>query len=251
MKKMFFFAFVLIFSVGTSQEQDLLKGQILADSLEASSINIVNLQREMGTTNTSSGSFEIEAGVGDTLLFSSVQYEIQEILISDKILEKGYLEVSLVPMMNELEEVNISNISLSGNLSGDLAYIETFDQASVGFPLSSVPRKTSIDRKFYTASSSSLMLIMNMLNGRLKMLKKAKEMMEYESLIDLGVEIFPTEFYTDYILIPEEKVRLFIYYCGKDPRFKKLLIKREALELIEFYFEKAGEFLKLNETVEG
>lgn len=246
MKKVFFVVFILVFSAAMAQEQELLKGQIIADSLEASSINIVNLQREIGTTNTSSGSFEIEAGVGDTLLFSSVQYEIREIVISKEVLEKDFLEVSLVPIINELEEVRLSNISLSGNLSNDLSNIETFDQASVGFPLSSVPRKTSIERKIYTASSTSLDLILNLLNGRLKMLKKAKENMEYESFIDLGVNIFPTEFFTDYLQISEDKIRLFVYYCGQDPRHKPLLIKQEALSIVELYLEKAAEFREMN-----
>lgn len=64
MKRTLLLVFVLVFSTATSQEQDLLKGQIITDSIETSSINIVNLQREIGTTNTSSGSFEIRAGYG-------------------------------------------------------------------------------------------------------------------------------------------------------------------------------------------
>lgn len=239
--------FLLLLSfTGTAQEVKFLKGQIHADSLEGSSINIVNLSKEIGTTNNSQGQFEIEVEQGDRLLFSSVQYEIREIVISEEIIENGFLEVDLFYMMNELEEVKISNISLSGNLAGDLSNIKTFDQASVGFPVSSKPRLTSIERKTYTASSGSLDLVLSMLNGKLKMLKKAQEMTDYESLIDMGVDVFPTEFYTDHIQVPANKIRLFVYYCGEDSRFKKLLIKREALELIEFYVEKAKEFLDLN-----
>lgn len=241
---LFYFLFLSI--TGIAQEIKLLKGQILADSLEGSSINIVNLSKEIGTTNNSQGKFEIEVEVGNTLLFSSVQYEVREFVISQEVFEKGILEVELFYVMNELEEVKISNISLTGNLSGDLSNIETFDQASVGFPISSTPRLTSIERKMYTASIPSLDLILNMLNGRLKILKKAREVMDYESLIDMGVDIFPTEFYTDHIHVPADKIRLFVYYCGEDSRFKKLLIKREALELIEFYVKKAKEFLELN-----
>ena len=248
MKRSFLLVFLLLSMTITAQEITILKGQILADSLEGSSINIVNLTKETGTTNSSRGQFEIEVEEGDTLLFSSVQYELQEIFISDRILEKDYLEVSLVPMMNELEEVNISNISLSGNLSDDLANIETFDQASVGFPLSSIPRKTSIERKIYTASSASFDLILNMLNGRLKRLKRAKENMEYESLIDLGIEVFPKEFFVNYLKIPEGKIRLFVYYCGEDLRFKELLIKKEGLSLIEFYLEKAADFREMHKV---
>lgn len=237
----------LIFSINTTaQESTLLKGQILADSLEGSSINIVNLTQETGTINNSQGQFEIKVEEGDTLLFSSVQYEIRKIVISKEIFSIGYLEVSFDLAINELKEVNISNTSLSGNLSADISNIGTFDQASVGFPLSSVPKLTSVERKIYTASSTSFDLILNMLNGRLKMLKKAAENIEYESLIDLGVEIFPIEFYFDYLKIPEDKTRLFVYYCGEDARFKNLLIKKEALSLIEFYIEKSTDFREMH-----
>ncbi|MFD0976226.1 hypothetical protein [Salinimicrobium gaetbulicola] len=245
-----FFLFLNV--AGNAQEDSLLKGQILADSLIGSSINIVNLTKEIGTTNSGSGEFEIEATVGDTLLFSSVQYEVREIVISKEILEKGFLKVELSFMMNELDEVRISNISLSGNLTADLNNIETFDQASVGFPMSTKPRLTSIERKIYTASSSSLMLLVNMLNGRLKMLKRAQKNMEFENLIDLGVDIFPTEFFTDIIHVPENMIRLFVYYCGEDSRYKELMINREALPLIELYMEKAIDFRKLhNISAEG
>lgn len=246
MKNTFLLFFLFLYFSGTAQEVTLLKGHIQADSLEGSSINIVNLSKEIGTTNNSRGQFEIEAEEGDTLLFSSVQYEIREIVISKEVIEKGFLDVELFYMMNELDEVKISNINLSGNLAGDLSNIETFDQASVGFPMSSKPRLTSIERKTYTAASASFDLILNMLNGRLKMLKKMQENIDYENLIDLGVDLFPAEFFPEYLHIAKENIRVFIYYCEKDPRFKKLLMKREALELIEFYTEKAEAFLELN-----
>ena len=238
--------FLFLTAAGNAQEDSLLKGQIFADSLVGSSINIVNLTKEIGTTNSGSGEFEIEAVLGDTLLFSSVQYEVKQIIVSKKVLEEAFLKVELSYMMNELDEVRISNISLSGNLTADLNNIETFDQASVGFPLSSTSRKNSVERRLYSASSSPLMLLVNMLNGRLRMLKKAEEMMEYESLIDLGADIFPTEFFTDIIQVPKDKIRLFVYYCGEDSRYKELMVKREALPLIELYIEKANDFRKLH-----
>lgn len=246
MKKYILVFFFFLSVSATAQDVILLKGKIVSDSLDSSAINIVNLTKELGTTNNALGDFEIETSVGDTLLFSSVQYEVREIMISQEIFKTGFLRVELFYMMNELEEVSLSNISLSGNLNNDLSNIETFNQASVGFPMSPKTRPTSIQRKIYTASSSSLGLIINTLNGRLKMLKKAEAMMEYESLIDLGVDIFPTEFFTDNIHIPKNKIRLFIYYCAEDPRFKNLLIQRDALEIIEYYLEKAQEFKELH-----
>ena len=58
---------------GYGQEKSLLKGKILTQDGEISSINIINLTSEFGTTNRADGRFEIEVSVNDTLLFSSVQ----------------------------------------------------------------------------------------------------------------------------------------------------------------------------------
>lgn len=230
-----------------SQETTVLKGQILADSLGGSAINIVNLSSKTGTTNDSSGNFKIEVKLSDTLFFSSVQYDIKEVIISKELLEKAFLEVYLIERINELEEVAISNIKLSGNLGNDLESISVFGQESVGFELSTKPKPTSIQRKMTTASGSPLMYLINTLNGRLKMLKKAQEIMDYENWIDVGLDILPAEFFIDDLRIPKGKSRQFVYFCAEDPSFVALLKGENALGILEFYLEKAPLFIATHE----
>ncbi|MGI0107412.1 hypothetical protein [Salinimicrobium sp. WS361] len=114
-----FFCFLIFFIVyfsSFSQERSLLKGQILTPDAEASSINIINLTSKQGTTNSSEGLFEVEVSVNDTLLFSSVQYESREIIVTRKVLKKPFLTVLLVEKVDELSEVNISDITLAAIL---------------------------------------------------------------------------------------------------------------------------------------
>ncbi|MGB8705590.1 MAG: carboxypeptidase-like regulatory domain-containing protein, partial [Gillisia sp.] len=91
--------FLLLFFVGISsafaQETIQLKGKIIADSIQGSSINIVNLSNFSGTTNASDGSFEIKASVNDTLFFSSVQFKKKQVIVSPEIFGKGFLEIQL------------------------------------------------------------------------------------------------------------------------------------------------------------
>ena len=250
MKKPLFIVFLFSISFSIDAQQRMpLKGRIVADSLNGAAINIVNLSSKTGTTNNTSGEFEIEVKVTDTLLFSSVQYEIREVIISEEILSESLLSVPLIDRVNQLEEVSISNISLSGDLNNDLADIPVFDQGAVGFKLPNKPKPTLIQRKISSAAGSPLLYLINTLNGRLKMLKKAQAIMDYENWIDVGLDVLPPEFFTDELNIPKEKIRQFVYYCAEDPSFVDLLKKGDALEIIDHYLGKAAAFQELHSNL--
>src|SRR5690606_32840253 len=130
-------------------------GKILTDSLEESTIHIININQQTGTTNTSSGIFEIRVRENEVLFFSSVQYKIEEILITKEIINEGFLNVNLIFLVNELEEVNISDIKFSGNLARDLPAMETINIYNLGVPLTTKPPPTQEDRRLYTATHSA------------------------------------------------------------------------------------------------
>ena len=94
----------------SGQERSILKGKIFTHDGEIYSINIINLSSEMGTTNDGKGEFEIPVAVKDTLLFSSVQYEPHEVIVTDEVLKRAFLTMLLVEKIDELKEVNISDI---------------------------------------------------------------------------------------------------------------------------------------------
>ena len=227
-----------------SQEPVLLKGKIIADSLEGSFINIVNLSQETGVINNEFGEFEIEVYESDTLYFSSVQYEAKEVYITPEIIAAGFLEVWLFLNVNQLEEVRISNIRLSGNLERDLANIKTFNQLDVGIPYPTKPRLSSVERKLFTASGSSLDLLLNLLNGKVKMLKRARENQQLAGLVDKGMNLLPLSIYVEELEIPEEHVKNFVYFCAEDPGFKSLVYQESPLELLEYYQSKVRFFLE-------
>ncbi|UJH91093.1 hypothetical protein LZ575_20970 [Antarcticibacterium sp. 1MA-6-2] len=65
----------LFFSIYCQSQVVNLSGKVFADSLEESTLHIINISRGTGTLNTATGSFLIEVQENDTLWFSSVQYE--------------------------------------------------------------------------------------------------------------------------------------------------------------------------------
>ena len=255
-KNTIFLALLFLGYSGFSQER-LLKGKIITENLEGSSINIVNLSKELGTTNNSQGEFEIAVSIRDTLYFSSVQYEPREIIVTEEVLKMPFLTVILVDKMNELEEVSISDVSLSGNIATDIANIPTLTQADLGFPMSDVPRPTSIERKLITASNVSttskynppgmvnvsLDGILNRINGKTKMLQKAAANEDLSQLVDAGVAAMPESFFID-LDIPQNRIRDFVYYCAENGNFASLLPETKRFELIALYQAKAPKFIE-------
>ncbi|MCY2687469.1 hypothetical protein [Salinimicrobium sp. TH3] len=248
----------LIFNLSSiAQEKTLLQGKIVAPEKEISAINIINLTSEKGTTNNKRGEFELEVAVNDTILFSSVQYESREIVITSEVLKKAFLPVLLVEKIDELPEVTLSDINLSGNLAKDLENIPTLTQADLGFPMSDRPRPTSIERKLKTASNVStsskynppgnlnvsLDGIINSINGKTAMLQKAAANEDLSQIVDAGVAALPLAFFTD-LDIPEDRIRDFVYFCAENRRFSTLLPEAKRFELVEFYQAKALQFVK-------
>lgn len=257
MTRSFLFFILLLLSLSGYSQRTLLNGEILTHNGETSSINIINLTSELGTTNNEQGEFKIEVKLSDTLLFSSVQYEPREIIITQEVLEMPFLQVHLEEKIDELKEVTISDISLSGNLSTDLENIPTLTQADLGFPMSDRPRPTSIERKLKTASNVSttskenppgllnvsLDGILNRINGKTEMLQKAAANEDLSQMVDAGIAALPVTFFTG-LEIALDRIRDFVYFCAEDQKFQTLLFETKRLELTEFYILKAPQFIK-------
>lgn len=144
-----FLLFIAISFHSNAQETILLKGRIMANSLNGAPIHILNLNKMPGTTNLPSGEFEITVSLHDTISFSSIQFKEQENVITKQIMEEGYLIVKLTERINDLEEVYLSNLSLTGNMKVDISNLKVFNQAFLDFllPPASARRNAGLNRQ--------------------------------------------------------------------------------------------------------
>lgn len=220
-----------------SQADILLRGKIIIAGPEETSIHIINSTQNTGTTSVPGGAFEIRVRENDTLFFTAVQYERQVIIISPEVYQEKFLTVVLVEAVNQMEEVNISNLKLTGRLSTDLDEIKTVNKYKLGIPLSTKPLPTQQDRRIYTATSTSLDLLLNVLSGRLKKLKEEREISQLVALIRRAEESLPDDFYTEFLGLRENEVVNFLYYCAENSDLRKELSSRNKITLMEYYRE--------------
>ncbi|MGY3794973.1 hypothetical protein [Aquimarina sp. 433] len=231
-----------------------LKGTIQADSLQGFAINIVNYTKKIGTTNDQNGFFEIPASAQDSIIFSSVQYKVISVVVSDNDLNNDAFKVTLYPVVQKLDQVNVSNVKLSGNIDKDTKDIEIkpfVNNRALGLPFRDIQQPTRAERRLYTAKASNGIIsvdrIINTLSGKLKKLKNNKAIEDLKTLIQKGGQSFDTAFFTEDLGLPENLISDFVYYCSEDAYFEDLLENTKRLSLLEFFQEKARSYKEFKE----
>ncbi|GAA4317759.1 hypothetical protein GCM10023115_43400 [Pontixanthobacter gangjinensis] len=244
-----------------SQEIEWLEGRVQADSLNVSNIHVVNLNFQTGTTTNQEGDFKIRARLGDTLFFSSIQFENRKIQLKKQDLkETGYV-VQLYPARNELEEVQLTDLRLSGHLDADLPKIDYFKREKYGIPYPE-RKLTQTELKLYTASAGiksrwaylgvllggvPLDVIINDINGRTKYLQNVLDLEKMQARVQKGIDLLGGDFFIEELELPQAEIENFVFYCATDPRFTKNVQSSNPLDLIDLYESKIEAFINLRE----
>jgi len=105
-KKILFLIF--IFQFGFSQERQLIKGKVIYRNIDVPAANVVNNTSQNTTITNDNGEFEILARVDDEIIFSSVQYIIRTVRVSEEIMKNKRLIVQINQRVRELDEVVIT-----------------------------------------------------------------------------------------------------------------------------------------------
>lgn len=239
-------------------QSKVIEGKIVADSLDGSLINIINISSGRGTTSDKSGSFMISASVMDTILFSSVQYKKKEVVVTSSTYEQAFFTVHLQAAINQLDEVKLPN--LSGNLAADIKSMPINDKYALNAPMSLKMPLRQEEKLLYTATTgpSGMRLkwysalfgivpldpIINGLSGRTKMLKSLNERVLDQNILETELDL-RRSFLLDKCHLTEEQLYLFINYCFVQSEFKELRNDPDKLQLLEFYKRESVKFLKL------
>lgn len=201
-----------------------LKGKVNANILDLDGIYIVNIRTEKTTVTEEEGYFSVSAKVGDTLLFSAVQFKSRKIALTKEYFENGLLLVKLEPIMNKLKEViirrydNINAVALGIIPKGQKTYTPAERKLKTA---------TSIDA---TASAGTMAggsvsadPLINLLSGRSAMLKKELEVEKKEFYMAMLEEMFDNDHFVNKLKIPLAYVKGFEYFAVENDKFTKIL----------------------------
>ena len=248
-----FFLCIPIF-ISAQEKEVLIDGQIKNNSPDIEGIHILNITSLVATITKKDGSFQIRGKVGDTLLVSSIQYEIQRLKLTQENIDKKRITILLTSKINELDEVVVRPHNLSGNLSRDLKNTKTAYEevrpSKLGLPNAYAKPKTQTQRRIYEAKTGSGIIplnpIINAITGRTKKLKRQLQL-EKEALIaeETKGKIDPV-MYSEFLKIPEEKIDDYIFFCASDPAFTAIRQADDLILMLEFLKKKSDEYRKNN-----
>ena len=237
MSKVVCIFFILVASKAFAQEPGPVKlsGKVIADMSNLEGVYVINLKTEKAAITEKGGYFSIPAVVGDTLMFSAVQFKGIRIVLTQKHFENDFLFVKMEPIMNQLKEVivrrgydNINAVSLGIIPKGQKSY-------------------TAAERKLYTATdlnasaslsgmaggSISADPLLNFISGRTGMLKKQLEVEKKESYLKQLEKLFDIDHFVNRLKIPSEYVKGFEYFAVENIKFTKILDSKN-ITTIEF-----------------
>lgn len=235
------------------QRRQELRGLIVEDTLPIPDVHVLNLSALKATISDADGFFRIEAGLGDTLLFSAVRYRRTSLVIDASVLGAVSLLVPLQPFVNELDEVVVSPYDLSGDLDKDVGRLPAVNPVtafSLGLPNAGARRFTQTENRLHEATTGAgivpLNPVLNALTGRTRRLRKQLALEQrYEKARQIRMQ-YPDSIFVGRLGIPEGRIADFMYFCEVDSLFHGVSDSGDGLRIWGFLTRKSGEYRKHN-----
>jgi len=209
-----------------SQDQDraIVNGKIVSNTNDLEGVYVVNAQTEVMVTTAADGSFSIKAKPGDTLVFSSIQFKENRVLLTNENFTDLNFTVKLGLVMHQLQEVivrrydNINAVALGIVPSNQKTYTESERKLRTATALDATASASGM-----AGGSVSADPFLNFLSGRTKMLKKELVVEKKEFFMKLLESMFSLDHFINRLKIPSEYVKGFEYYAVENDKFTVIL----------------------------
>ena len=227
-------------------QQITLQGKI-TNNYDVEGIHVLNETSKLNTVTNQIGEFEIGVSIGDTLLFSSVKYHLQNLLISEEIYNQKRVFITLEEMINKLDEVVVGN-SLTGNLAYDISNInaeETFNFDDVGIPGFKGEPKEKIVPLVMAAFPTNVNLeaLYKHASGYYKTLRKKRLWTVENITVAQIIDYYGYSFFKDAYGIPQNRVYNFLLFCVETGSLQSDFKKQNYAGVLDIFKVNSEEFL--------
>lgn len=239
MKNTLFFVVLWISLSAFSQTKLVrLKGQVLYRNSFVSDEAVVNSTREFSTITDESGAFSIEVAVGDELVFTAVNYQLEVIKITEDILKNGRLVVEVTDKVRQLDEVVLTP-------DNQEAFVELKNEEFKGFEYE-VDRASAVDNIALSPAVRGIRDGLNVVSvfKLLKSLLASSDQQDTPSLkLSEALEkVYDERFFIEDLRLQRAQIPDFLAYCDERVPAFQLLRKENEFELLEFLVTTAEAF---------
>ncbi|WP_282115894.1 carboxypeptidase-like regulatory domain-containing protein [Cellulophaga baltica] len=243
-------AFFFIYAASLHAQDTASKeiaGRVSSADGDVAATHVLNISLQKAAITDIDGFFTITARLNDTLVFSAVQFQRKELVMTKELLASKSLNINLEPSLNALDEVVVMPFNLSGQLGRDMNRIEIdppLTAASLGLPNAFVKKMSQAERKAFSARSGGpLLTALNALTGETKRLRLNSDREAKYSRTEFIRKAYHDSLYVKQLKIPAEKINDFMYFCEIDSSFAAI-DKKDNLSIWEFMLKKSMAYRK-------
>lgn len=245
--------------LSAQQVGKIIRGRVVSPNKDVTGVTIQNFSRKQASITDFEGNFSIRASIGDTLVFSAVQFRRKLVPVSKALYDSAFIQIPMEEFVNELSEVTVQPFNLSGDIENDLTGLELEKDVSaeaLGLPNAHQKIPTQSERKLQQASfgkfnvgmilSPPLDPIINMITGRTKMLKNRVKLDKTYTRTQQVQKSYADSIFQVNLKLPREKVDDFMYFCEVDIEFQELVALGDQLRLWEYLVARSALYRKNN-----
>ena len=242
--KKYFFVLVILFSsisFGQNDYRTWIKGKVLYKNVNVKGANVINNTSQIATTTNNEGEFEIEVKLNDKILFSSVQYQIREIIITKEILQRNRIVVDVNEKVTALDEVVVTPENRERFLDLKEEEFKRFDYSSD----KSTKVVNVINEQGKLRDGLNFVNLYKLIANTIN--KKSNEEISTFNYnpSDLIREVYDDVFFTKSLGVQKDKINEFLIYCDENFPSKILLKKDKEFELIDFLVKQSKKFNRI------
>ena len=235
-KTVLFILLSLSFAAFSQEKRVILRGKLMYRNSNVIAANVINNSNQNNTITDTNGEFEIIAGVGDEIIFSSVEFKIRTVRITKEIMKKNRLVVEVNERVNFLDEVVISPENTEKFLDlkeEEFKKVDYVDDKSTAIE-NEIIRKNQLYRGINIVNIAKLLA---------KVLRESKIDEEIKLTPSKALPlVFDNKFFISDLGLKNFEIITFLELMDKKQEIKSLLKKNKEFELIEYLFNESKKF---------
>ena len=224
-----------------NQDRELIQGKVIYRNINVVAANVINNTSQNTTITDDQGEFQIYAREGDEIIFSSVQYIIRTVRVTDEIIKNKRLTVQINERIQELDEVVITPDNTEKFLDLKEEEFKGFDYIA--------DKSTRVQNNL--TETRELRYGVDFVNifKLLKTIIDSKSEEEKESLLASEVipYLFEDDFFTESLLLASSQIVDFLIYIDSRPNSVDILLEKNQFLLIDFLLNESIRYKEINE----
>ena len=230
----------LFVSIGVAQDDDrsFLRGQVLYRNAYVPNENVINTTSEFATITNDKGEFLIKVKLGDELVFTAINYQLQIVIITEEIIRRGRLVVEVNEKVTQLDEVVVTPEDQKKFLEVKNEEFKDFE-----YETERSSEVENIAMPEITRGMKDGINFVNIFKALAKANTTAAEKRAPLKISQVMRQVYEDEFFVSDLHLPQDQIDAFLIYCDSKMPAQTLLKKENEFQLIDFLVSHSKTFL--------